>query len=716
MYQRARFDTENRSYREFDIRDYNRIPILRVNCSREMEQYLPYIAQRVLNAVFYPKSWNAARVYLYNQVGDRHFENNDYGRILEMTAAIAEKVLMLEGGNPERVIDRVAEDVVTFKCMLNFREDRGLAEMTPREIIQAADDQMADYARMIEDMDRSLDNSQRGGGGYDNRGGYGNRERTTQWGGSSSPSNRGWANSSRSDSGSNRSGSYGLYTTDASSAPSSSSGSNRGWGRRDDQDRPGWRDNSPTTTQTNNDIGSRLEVVNIKHESTLLGATPLPEEPKVEKIDLRPTEEIINRSYDWAQHPAINKRKEELANRIPEEILNSVELDEDLNWDSNGDNTLFAFDPNQLRVIMQEALNGQLKQSYARKQITEDKKVDIAQHLAAPEISNLDVEEVQTLDPEFAIHDLREPNTIVEETLEENPVVVEEINNRRTVGVCVYSSDAELIRAVEVERQIREVVYSRDPNKDRQKRPTASMLGYVCNVKAVAESDVSNIVDRITISSNSQEASGILKGQLEKAKTGEHIDTIKLIEFLNKRLTNRLNDFILKEMAYTSGDCTDYMNDVADVEKYIEENFGIGALRTLHENHGRIVCEALHYLVSKVGETAIDAVATKADMENLTRLKLRLIPFSEAKVVLSVSATCKELRIDLPTTKCAVVLRSDETPDFYRVVSDAQAVIDGLPSFGDQRLRLIVMTSDGRTFEINRGAFNKDAYMISVIA
>lgn len=704
--QNPRFDTRNRAYQPFDISDVNRIPILSVRCPNPMQEFLPYVAQCVLNHVFHPINPNECRTYLYNQVGANNFENRDYANLLEMTATIADKILQLDrNAQPLPTIDRVAFDVVGFICRKNFRDDNGLANMTPRDILQAAEADMQDFARMVTDLDNQLNGRGNGYGGAPQQGWSNPRTQSYQ-------ANSGWSTQVTNT----NSQTHGLYT--AAAVPINPKTANRGWSSDANADRSQY-----AVPNSAVEAAMRLEVVTIQSGSTVLGSleatlpptpTPVVEKPKA-PIDTRPVENILQQPFNWGSRSNAPAPAPVPSQQIPPEILDASVLDVEENWDNiKPTELLFAFDPNQLRCMIIETEEGIQRAKYAHKPIEDN--VDIEQHLATSTIADIEIHHVGTVDNEFAAPELREDNNLEEQQVDDVKVKLEVIHQRKTISAAMYSSDADLIRSVETQRQIREIAYNLDPEKEAHRRPTVAALGYVYQLKAVSDYDVENIIELLTLTNTSKEAVMLLKEAKEVAeKTGKK-DTLNLIEFINKRLTKRLNDFILKEMAYQQGNCDSYMDDVQDVETFITEKFGVGAGKILRDNHIKIVKESLYYLTSTFSEAAITDVVSSADQLQLARLKIQLIPFSECKVVLSVSATCKELRFDMPTTKSAVMLRPDETPDFYRVVRDAQDVIDSLPESGDQRMRLIVMTSDGRTFEVNSGIFNPDAFMISVIA
>lgn len=719
-----RFDTQNRTYNPFDLSNTNNIPMLRVNCPPNLQQYFPYIAQQVLDAVLYPAQVNPARIYLYNQIGYNNFENQDYAELLEFTAVLADKFLSVNRADPLQVISAFAKKVATFKCCDNFTKDQALAQSTPQQYLAGVQSELNAFSQFVRQIDEQVYAAQRQ-----------NNTQGLLYAGSE-PANNGWGNAPRRGPGWGDSGGTGvavepgLFTTGGSWGGTGSAGgtnsatSKRGWANASSTEvtqpvrqssAAGWTvgvtEPAPVRPRE-----MQIEVMVVDQKSTLATniidapqilsysamqaqpagmppVLPTPQAPAVPAV----AADLLRQPFSKQQEPVAPKPDEPIA--VPEWETPSIV------------DTVYAFDPNQVEVSFSKNSAGIVSAKYTPK---ED--MDIEQHLADPKIVDIKMETVAGAESDYMIQDLRQPAIIAEETTKDSKIKIEIVHRKKTISTIMVSSDAELIKSVETERQMREVAHEENPESAAHRRPSVVRMAYVHNTQAVKDLDLLNIVDAVAATNLSKEAVTILNEQKALAEKEGSKSTLAFIKWLDARITKRFNDFIYKELSLTSGSFTSFMEDIQDNEGYIGTKYGIGTMNVYLNNYSRLIKEALYYFKGEFRDDAIDSLVSENDRAVLERFHLTLVPFAEAKIILSVSATCKELRFDIPTTRCSVLLREDETPDFYRVVCDLMNVVDEIERVDGQRMRVIIMTSDGRSMEITTGALNTGtAYMLSVI-
>lgn len=225
-------------------------------------------------------------------------------------------------------------------------------------------------------------------------------------------------------------------------------------------------------------------------------------------------------------------------------------------------------------------------------------------------------------------------------------------------------------------------------------------------LKPMAVSDTFfGIVDQIVATKNLVQASALVRSGLDSLSD----DDLAAMMQINIRLTHRVNRMVSREMALDSGTITNFSNDAADQIAYLEERFGVD-VRKLFESHaGQMLSQALYYVSPKT-ETYLQVMDFYFDAnQDAEKEHASFMLFADAILFATTELDSVKLQLDIPKGPTSALLEKSKAPFAYEVISK---ITDA--AVGGQCDRAVLRLADGVLINIDSGAFNEDALLVSV--
>ena len=204
-----------------------------------------------------------------------------------------------------------------------------------------------------------------------------------------------------------------------------------------------------------------------------------------------------------------------------------------------------------------------------------------------------------------------------------------------------------------------------------------------------------------------------LSGMLLDASERSERHDIQLVNRINKLLTNRINRFIRNELALTSGTIESFLEDALALAPYLEKKFGDTAKAAFLSAFPDMIVSTLAFFKGNSHEDIVDYYCSGF----MTELKgpadnRDLLTFFQYNEYALVDLSSVELQIDLGSTKVAVGVKQSLTPLFYGLCETLLGEYD--PAEVKTNTRYYIRTNDEVTFEVNRGAINKEFIFVSL--
>lgn len=243
-------------------------------------------------------------------------------------------------------------------------------------------------------------------------------------------------------------------------------------------------------------------------------------------------------------------------------------------------------------------------------------------------------------------------------------------------------------------------------NKSTTRKIVCALHSGVVLQTIVSKRDLSNLIQKLQLSTTPEEAVDAFKAEEAQATDYEDLTAIREVV---QRVTDRVNRYIKNEAALEYGIIDDYVADVLEQVQVLEDVYGAGAKKTYLANHTRLIAEAV---LNVSGESKDDL-----DKNLYDDLPLGDKSFHYQHLIVNVGyaqidLTSVELSFEFPIgSKVACGVFEQAAPILYNVVN---GIFEQHVLKNSGCTRFLLRTSDGVTFELTRGAYNPMFKLISL--
>jgi hypothetical protein len=191
-------------------------------------------------------------------------------------------------------------------------------------------------------------------------------------------------------------------------------------------------------------------------------------------------------------------------------------------------------------------------------------------------------------------------------------------------------------------------------------------------------------------------------------------DDTPAFEEVDRRLTSNINDILQKEMQLDVA-IDSFRDDMADLNVLLVKNHGPEVVDLLNNRCFQLTSRSMMAYTPSANkdENEFYEVLVNAYFEEVldeeTRKKLVVSMFSESLMLACVDMTSIELGLFVAEGNISSLLQASAAPVGYELVHALMAQ----PSVSKAN-RVLLKTSDGVVLQISRGAFNPDAYLLSL--
>ena len=642
---------------------YGQAPVqMQIQCSPQLQNYVPLILNQLATAIQETATQNKLRTFLFNQMANQQFNNEEFYRLATMTAEVVELVMLTTpGAQIESAIQKTTRQVVLFVTALNAIKFPGLTQgLAPQDLanIQATTE---GFNREVAAMKQSLQPPpQQGGWGQPN-----------QWQ-QPQPNQGGWGVPQQPQFGAGHpAGNQGYGGSALPPVPTSP---------------PAWRGRAVNNTPVK-------PVANIRVEATVI-----------------PTGRKTFRS---GQIPAASmpftRAPEPVAPVVPTIIAPKTDVDiydaSGLSWlltqglspiefwkSSKEFPFTYAYNPTLYTLNNLVDTQGNVRSVLVTK---EPIPMDRTAHLSAPKIA-----------PAWTIPVLAES------------VTMDKYDRKMAIAHedLVYVKYPEGIShaASPDEHWTLATTYLGAILIDQHAKRQVIRLGGV-----IVEPVVCNPIFKMWLSDLSKHTSpkwvhSALLSLMEEAGYRSERHDIQLVNRINKLLTNRINRFIKNELALSSGTIDSFLVDGLAIVPYLEKKFGMSVVDTFMTAFPDMVTGCLSFYEKEEQVDVVDYYCSgfMKELGGPTGDR-ELITFYQHNEYALVDLSSIELQVDLGSTGVAVGVKESLTPLFYGL---CEALL-GEHDYEDgakEIVRYYIRTNDDLTFEVNRGAINKDFFLVSL--
>jgi hypothetical protein len=647
---------------------YGQAPIMfQVPSPPELAQFVPLIINQLIISLQEKATANQLRTFLYNQMAVNGYNNQDFINLLTIAVEVVDLVMRTTpGASIETVIQKSARNVVQFMASVNATKFPDLTYgLQPADItliqrtIGEFDTEVTGMKRMVSMPQQQpqgnwgVPNTWGNGGGYGGGmgGGYSQQMPRQAYGVGHPSANQGFGGINAG--GNNQSGWRGR-TVGEKSVKTIQAGAPDATPVR--PPRSTFREAQAATIQ------SRPAVTTVDPSTTFL--------PPVEVVAQTDVDILDKERFVWLKNKG---------NAIVEEFRTSKQYP-----------FTFAYNPSMFNLVYVVEGKDVIRPILVNK---DPIPMDRNAHLTAPKISSTWVFPVT---PETVGSPIRKMALVPEDLVfEQFPFKVPQ-------------------SASQAEHWTFADLYLGSTLIDREgKRQVLLLPGLIAEPKVCNDLLKQDIRD-LTLSTTIKHCVQELTRMKEKAEERSERHDILVVNHINKMLTDRINRFVRNELALTSGTITSFLPDILDLPGYLDSRYGSTAAKALIDQFGRMLDETLSFMQDTSSEGVLeyycgefmDKVPGPAGNRNL-------VTFYQKNKYALVDLSSVELQVDLGSTKVAVGVKESLTPLFYSVCASLLGEYD--PTNAQMfPTRYFVRTNDGVTFEITRGALNKEFFFASL--
>lgn len=650
---------------------YGQPPVnMQLQTPPELQSMVPLILNQLAIAIQERATANQLRIFLYNQQAANNFNNQDFLTLANLVGVCVDLVMRTQpGANIEAVVAKAARNVAEFMTAMNANQFPALTMNLPPADIQGIQSIIAKFDQEIQGMKQQLSPppQQQGSWGQPNTwgqqqppqgqyGGYQPQQPQRQYGGGHQAATHG----------------YGGIAAPA--APVSA---------------PAWRGRPVGGTPVK-------QVTAIPPE-----ATAIPSARRTFRSGVTP--------IGAPTKPVIRTVEPTLANLPPPPIIPKTDIEV---YDDSGFNWLLtqgltevnywrstqlypysvAYNPTLFNTHHLNDTKGNVRTVLVNK---DPIPMDRTAHLTAPKIS-----------PSWSVPIYAE-SVAMDRFDRKMAIVFEDLVYEKYPGGISQTSSTEEHWAM-ASTYLGAVMIN-----NHNKRQVVRIGG------VVAEPSVCNPLFKLWVGDLSKlttpaEAQKYLKNLIEDADQRTERHDAQLASKINRRLTNRINRFITNELALTSGVIDSFVVDISELPPHLEKKFGEGVKATFLKAFSGLVADALTFAENGLHKDIVEYYCGEYS-ESLggPAGDRDLLSFFQHNEYAYVDLSSVELQVDLATTQVAVGVKESLTPLFYGVCEDLLGVHDYVTA-KQESIRYYIRTNDDVTFEINRGAMNKEFFFVSL--
>lgn len=187
----------------------------------------------------------------------------------------------------------------------------------------------------------------------------------------------------------------------------------------------------------------------------------------------------------------------------------------------------------------------------------------------------------------------------------------------------------------------------------------------------------------------------------------------KTLTFINKRLTQALNDWLVKQLAVTTGCIDSFIEDAPAVPKFVADKVTPSFGAKVVEAQSRIISTSLKYAEEEFErDQNSNLLGEVANMEKLIE-GVSVTYFYDYLTMTSLDLYSTELRFDVPKgTETSVGVFKAQTPLLYQI---ADNTFTHARALGLEFDRHLVRTADGVLLELSISAMNPDFYLVKPV-
>lgn len=192
-------------------------------------------------------------------------------------------------------------------------------------------------------------------------------------------------------------------------------------------------------------------------------------------------------------------------------------------------------------------------------------------------------------------------------------------------------------------------------------------------------------------------------------------DDLPAFEEVDRRLTCNVNDLLQHEMQLDVA-IDSFREDMAELMQVISSKHGATVMEIISNRTPSILVRSLLAITpsDKEDEKAVYEMMVDAYLEEVldseTRAKLHACFFSEAIMLASVDMSSVELGLVVAEGPISSLLQASAAPLAFELVDKLMSQVNVANAN-----RVMLRTNDDVVFQINRGAFNPEAYLVSLV-
>lgn len=355
-----------------------------------------------------------------------------------------------------------------------------------------------------------------------------------------------------------------------------------------------------------------------------------------------------------------------------------------------------VYDPLAMELFYQINPEGFLEPAVYKK---DESQMDINQHVTTPSFLQTQPVGVDDLDT-------RARQFEMSKSLEEDKDSIDEATTDKRLQVSYKDDPVQVDVSVENMWLRNETLLAL--MKQSKARANLHRTVAVSLVPLVTRTDPKPMITAIAKSPSFDAAIKVMKRFLEEEHENS-ADVRKTLTFINNRLTQRLNDFVRKNMALPAGTIDSFMDDAAALPAFIERKYSAAFSSVLVENQAALLQNTLEFTEDDFASLQNTNLFPEDRLEEIGKA-LKITYFCDYMTLSSVDLFSNELRFDFPANnKVACGVFASKTPLLHHI---AENTLTHARTFENAFYRHLVRTADGFTLEILPSATTKDFILV----
>ena len=260
---------------------------------------------------------------------------------------------------------------------------------------------------------------------------------------------------------------------------------------------------------------------------------------------------------------------------------------------------------------------------------------------------------------------------------------------------CIGISDNEIWKTTELALFV---------NKESNDKITAyGSYAYVNDV-LITTTDAKILTGKVLACDDFLTASNVLLNAIARIKEGLLPPSeMTCVNFLNDRLTKRLNRFMTSQLALAC-DIDSFIHDSYELFIYIRDTYGDRFLNLLRAYQKEIITSACAFAEDGYEQNIKSIYELNTDDKPYVTLYFTLDYF------MSVDVFSADLQFDIPDVKHSVAVFENKTPILYALANYIFKLSEEDNTLFD---RCLIRTLDRKVFSFNRSSIDKSTYLVS---